>query len=104
MVCLVVLSNKMEAVCVTSGTDMLNILEQKNFNLILMDIFLGEDDGRLIAKKLKDDNRFQNIPIILYSAGQIHSSSIAASKADAFIQKPFDIIDLVNTMKQLMTA
>jgi len=104
MVCLTVRSNGMDPICVSSGQEALLTLATIQFDLILMDIFLGDKDGRELARQLKKEPRSASIPIILYSAGEITASSIAESMADAFIQKPFNISSLIHRMYQLMPA
>jgi len=67
-----------------------------------MDIFLGDHDGRHIARELKGSDAHKNLPILLYSAGQIDTSSITESKAEGFIQKPFNMKDLINRMRSMI--
>ena len=71
-------------------------------DIILLDVFLGDTDGRTLCQLVKTDPEFQDIPVILYSAGYISTSSIFQSKANAFFSKPFDIKDLVEKIKALV--
>jgi DNA-binding response OmpR family regulator len=64
-------------------------------NLILLDIHLPEKLGTQICKELKE---IYTVPIILTSAYADHRKSFIKSNADAFILKPFDIEQLVNTI------
>jgi DNA-binding response OmpR family regulator len=65
-------------------------------DIVLMDIYLGECDGRDLCLDLKGRSNYSNIPVILYSAGNISVSSVKESKADDFMSKPFDITQLVS--------
>ena len=69
-------------------------------NVILMDIYIGDADGRRICYGLKN-SQHKNIPVILYSAGYIPSLSIEESLANDFIQKPFNFAQLVEKIKTL---
>ena len=70
-------------------------------DIILMDIYLGSTDGRNICKNLKTDEKYQGIPIILYSAGNITPQSIKDSLADSFIVKPFNNAEILNKIQAL---
>ena len=64
-------------------------------DLILLDVLLPEKSGVEICKKLKQ--RY-TVPVILISAHSEHRESLKVSKADAFISKPFDTEQLINTI------
>jgi len=68
-------------------------------NVILLDVNLGSSDGRTICKDVKSRHHTKDIPIILFSANHNIGSSIAESKADDFIEKPFEMENLVNKLK-----
>jgi DNA-binding response OmpR family regulator len=104
MVCLMALNNGLNPTCVDSGPAALLALEKEQFSLLLMDIFLGDHDGRQIARQLKASVEYSHIPILLYSAGQIDSLSIEESKAEGFIQKPFNMKDLISRMRSLIQS
>src|ERR1700712_4790413 len=58
-------------------------------DLILLDIWLGADDGREICKEIKKNN--QSLPIILMSANAKLLENYTNWSADDIIEKPFDI-------------
>ena len=69
--------------------------------LIILDILLSGKDGRLICKKLKNNDLTKHIPIIIVSAyPDIEQSSIKAG-ADDFLAKPFDIETLLGKVNKL---
>ncbi len=104
MVCLMVLSNGIDAVGVRSGQEALKAMEEGSFALILMDIYLGDYDGRALAREWKESPRYKDIPILLYSAGTINPASVVDSRADGFFQKPFDMPVLINRMREMMES
>jgi DNA-binding response OmpR family regulator len=71
-------------------------------DIILLDVFLGDTDGRTLCQVVKTDPEYKHIPVILYSAGYISNSSISRSMANAFFSKPFDIKELVEKIKRLV--
>lgn len=73
-------------------------------DIILMDIYLGECDGREICQKFKKSSTYTGIPVILYSAGNVTQSSVQESLADDFMSKPFDIKHLVDKINHHLNA
>ena len=69
-------------------------------DIIILDVLLSGEDGREIARKLKMQNKTKNIPIVMVSAHPNAKESVVACGADVFIPKPFDIDDLLNTIKK----
>ena len=84
------------------GSVFFNIVESIRPDIILLDIFLGDADGRTLCYNLKLQPVYENIPVILYSAGYVPLSTIEHSKADEFIIKPFDNKYLVEKIKTLL--
>jgi CheY-like chemotaxis protein len=87
--------------CVTNTADFFPMLKVKPPDAILMDIYLGYADGREICRQIKCDSNYAQIPVILYSAGNISDESIKQSGADAFIAKPFGVQDLAEKLIEL---
>ena len=71
-------------------------------DIILLDVFLGDSDGRNLCQNLKTGSEYHDIPVILYSAGNISASSIQQSGANAFVSKPFDLKQLAEKIKTLV--
>ena len=71
-------------------------------DILLMDIQLGDGDGRLICDEIKTGNLEKDLPIILITALPYHELSKIESLADAVIGKPHDIRNLLHTANQLI--
>lgn len=65
-------------------------------DIVLMDVYLGDCDGRKLCHDFKKTGAYADIPVILYSAGNVTEASINESLADEFMSKPFDIQRLVS--------
>lgn len=70
-------------------------------NLILLDMWLCEEDGREICRKLKSNENTKNIPVIIMSASRGLAETALQSGANAFIAKPFEIDEMMNKLNQL---
>ncbi len=104
VVCLIVASSNMSPKCILRGAEVFPCLEAEPFDLILMDIYLNDKDGRELARQLKQDARYSHIPIILYSAGNITRESIEQSLANDFLKKPFDMPVLIDRIRKMIVA
>jgi CheY-like chemotaxis protein len=65
-------------------------------DVILMDNWIPEIGGIKATQLLKQHDEFKNIPVIYFSANNdIHVLAEAAG-ADAYLPKPFDLVELEN--------
>lgn len=71
-------------------------------DLIVLDIMLGEKDGRAICKALKSFPRTKHIPIILVSAHSTNKQSSFDAHANTFIAKPFESELLLKTIENYL--
>jgi CheY-like chemotaxis protein len=65
-------------------------------DLILLDMLLSGKDGREIVKYLKSREKTKHIPVIMFSAHPSAEQTARAAGADDFVEKPFDIDELLN--------
>jgi DNA-binding response OmpR family regulator len=75
-------------------------------DLILLDVMLGNMDGRELCKTVKMNKQTHDIPVVMISAS--HNANDAMNKSgapDAFLAKPFDISELLDIIEvQLKNA
>lgn len=72
-------------------------------DLIILDVMLGDVDGRYICNFLKEKALFKSIPIILVSGAITNKESLSCTP-DAFLKKPFDIDELIQKVDDLVHA
>lgn len=89
------------SVCTSTkdGPELYNIIDTKHPNLILLDVLLSGVDGRDICKGLKHYAKTKDIPIIMVSAHLSAGKNFHEYGAQAFLAKPFDIEELLSTIK-----
>jgi DNA-binding response OmpR family regulator len=68
--------------------------------LIILDVLLSGIDGRDICKKLKSNKETKHIPIIMISAHPDAEKSLKEVGSDAFLAKPFELIDLLAVIRK----
>jgi len=87
--------------CLDHGAGLFDTLAQFRPDIVIMDIYLGDADGRELCQQLKNSTEYKDIPIILYSAGIITRDSIQQSQADEFVVKPFNVQQLLARIARL---
>jgi DNA-binding response OmpR family regulator len=87
----------------TKGDETYKKIELFQPNLIILDVLLSGNDGRIICKKLKDDTKTKHIPIVMISAHPSAKNSVKECGADSFVAKPFSIQDLLLQINSLIS-
>lgn len=65
-------------------------------DLILMDIMMYGKSGTEVCEEFKE---MYTIPVILFSADTAKGKAFKEYNADGYIEKPFEIRDLISTVK-----
>jgi len=85
------------------GVEALALLAEKAFDLVLLDVMMPEVDGFTVCRKIKEDPRLKEIPVIFLTAkggGEALAEGFE-SGAIMYINKPFTankLLTIVNTM------
>ena len=85
------------------GTKFFESVENNDYpDLIILDMWLKNEDGRDICKKIKQCDNMKNIPVIIMSASRGLQDSALEAGANAFIPKSFDFDAIINTLKEVV--
>jgi len=85
------------------GAEALEILDEKTFDLVLLDVMMPEVDGFTVCRRIKEDPRTKELPVIFLTAkggGEALAEGFE-SGAVMYINKPFTankLLTIVNTM------
>ncbi len=85
-----------------TGLECIKILREARIDLILLDIRLPDFSGWGILSLLKLTEPLRHIPIIVVSVEPPDMDLIEKFKPDDYIQKPFDIRDLLVRVKRII--
>ena len=87
-----------------NGKECLELLEQLTPTMIITDLAMPEMDGWEMLSQIRDDLRYQNIPIVAVTAyGSVdvaHDAALAGF--DAYFQKPLSPRTLVENLKSVI--
>jgi two-component system alkaline phosphatase synthesis response regulator PhoP len=77
--------------CVATGEDALKAARRQPPDLIVLDLMLPSVDGLEVCRRLKNDSKTREVPIIMLTAKSEESDMIAGLErgADDYIAKPF---------------
>ena len=90
-----------------NGTDAMKKIKESNFDRIISDIRMPGEDGIEIVKKIRAyllDNKKEKIREILITgyASEDKYKSAVELQVRAYINKPFDITELLQTVKDIL--
>ncbi|MFC4210293.1 two-component system response regulator [Pedobacter lithocola] len=82
-------------------TDPIDKIEEINPDVVVIDDHIkGSKKGSKVVKELKSDPKTEEVSAILTSTSEKLPEIAEESKADDYIQKPFDIDDMVDVVKR----
>jgi CheY-like chemotaxis protein len=90
-----------QACCVDEALQKIKIHQP---GLIMMDVFIKEEDGRELCSNLKKDPVTSGIKVILMSGIDTENANLQKIGADDFIPKPFDYDDLLERVHRQMAG
>jgi two-component system cell cycle response regulator DivK len=88
------------------GEPALVLARQHRPDLILMDVQLPDISGMEAARRLKGDEQTRTIPIIAVTAFAMSGdeSKILASGCDAYVSKPFNVLEFLKLVERWTTS
>ena len=86
-----------------SAEEALN-LDITTYDLLLLDVMMGEISGFAMARKLKQDSDTKNIPIIFLTARDTENDTVTGFNlgADDYISKPFSIREVLVRIRAVL--
>ena len=89
----------------TDGHFLLDKVRDFKPNLIILDIMLGNMDGRELCRALKTNLETHAIPVVMISASHaLKDINSPNHQPDAFVAKPFDIDALLECVQRQIVA
>lgn len=97
-------ANGYDVLCASDGQEALNKARKEKPDLIILDLMLSKIDGYKVCRMLKFDEKYKNIPVILFTARAQEADVKLGVEvgAEAYITKPFDPPALLAKIKELL--
>ena len=90
-----------QACCIEEAMQKIKIHQP---SLIMMDVFIKEEDGRELCSQLKADPSTNGIKIIMMSGIESENANLQLIGADDFLPKPFDYNELLERVNRQMSG
>jgi len=90
-----------EVVNAENGDDALLKIKSQAIDLVLLDLMMPKMDGLQVSRKIKENKKFRDLPIIMLTAYSGTESYIGSLSGEvfAYLHKPFKTEDLVSLVK-----
>lgn len=87
-----------------NGEEALKIARNAIPDIILLDVMMPKINGYKVARLLKFDKKFQNIPILMITARSQEEDRLIGEEtgADEYITKPFEISDVIELINKYL--
>lgn len=92
-----------EVVTAADGAECLDIVHDVCPDVVTLDVVMPRLNGLRTAERLRADPRTRELPIAIISAcTQLEVDNGEAVGVDAFLAKPFEPVELIRTVRQLL--
>ncbi len=92
--------NNYKVIALSSGKGIQKRIEEQSPDIIFLDLWMPGIEGKEITRVLKKDPQTKDIPIVIISALAETKNIASVVGADGFLAKPFEINELLNTIKR----
>ena len=79
-------------------------MREKKPDLVILDVMLPDDDGLTIVERLRANQAYRKLPIIMVTAKTTELDKVKGldSGADDYLTKPFGVMELISRVKALL--
>jgi DNA-binding response OmpR family regulator len=89
-----------EVLAAPNGFDALTALESREPDVIILDWMMPVVDGADFVRALRAEYHLTT-PVLVITAGRVDQGQALSAGADDFLEKPFDIADLIARVRKL---
>lgn len=89
---------------VSTGQAALDAIEQDVPDLVLLDIMLPEMDGFEVCRRIKEDPRTRELPVVMLTAKKSREDMARGQEvgADWYVTKPFKSANVIDTIQRFL--
>ena len=96
-------SSGYEVATASDGDEAITVIQNKKFDLVLLDIKMPKVDGFEVLKFIKKN--FPTMKVIMLTGFADLKNAIESKKhgAEDFVSKPYDLVDLLTTIERVLS-
>jgi len=98
MIDIILRDENTEVISVLNSLTLFAEMEKHKPDLLLVDLWMPVLTGDQIIRQLRRNNDFANFPIVVMSASRDGKDIAIDAGANAYIEKPFQLQDLIGTI------
>jgi len=106
LVAIILESDGYQVTQAANGDECLNALERLTCDALVLDIMMPKMDGWEICRRIKSHPRTKSLPVLILTIRSQPLDRVIGLEvvhADAYLTKPFERRELLDTMKRLLT-
>ncbi len=84
------------------GNNICREIQEYKPDLLILDIFLENADGREICKSLRKNIETRHLGILVFSASPVTLSNYQSYYADDYLEKPFELGDFLKKVQSML--
>jgi DNA-binding response OmpR family regulator len=98
--------NGYEVTKAENGEEALEKIKKERIDLILSDVTMPQMDGFELCRKIKEDERYRGIPVVMITGLTAKADRVKGIEAGAadFISKPIDAAEVLARVRMLLKA
>jgi len=102
----ILVKNEYEVILAENGEEALEKIKKERIDLILSDVTMPQMDGFELCRKIKEDERYRSIPVVMITGLTAKVDRVKGIEAGAedFISKPIDAAEVIARVKMLLKA
>jgi DNA-binding response OmpR family regulator len=84
------------------GANVIPMMNEFEPDLVILDYRVSGANGGEICRQIKSHPKYNNTPVIIFSAYINNDAELFSYGCDAIINKPFDLIELIDKVNALV--
>lgn len=97
-------NNGFKAFGLAGAKELYNQIDKINPSLLILDLMLEGESGYDILKKVRENNVYQDLPVIILTAKDNEYDKVKGLDmgADDYITKPFGVLEIISRIKAIL--
>jgi DNA-binding response OmpR family regulator len=93
-----------EPLTAASGNEAVEVARSKQPSLVLLDKHMPGMSGGDVIRVLRDDAGLSGLPILILSGEPVSKKELTSMRADGAVLKPFDVMALVQQIREHLAS